>query len=141
MDLKAFMRRVKMRLDFDAFYLIPDANHVHMLLVVYDGDIKHFTRKAKKRPYCWDIKLNEFNSSVGEYLENKVKYLMNKRNMNINQYEDIVYDFYPNRERIDSFFDKFPTVYDYKLHEMGKRIRKNLLRSTTNTDCFNPIIT
>ena len=36
-DLKAFMRRAKNRLDFSAFYLIPDTNHVHMLLVVYDA--------------------------------------------------------------------------------------------------------
>jgi len=127
-DLKAFMKKVRLKLDFDAFYLIPDINHVHMLLVVYNGDIKHFKRKAKNRPYCWNIKVNEFNSSEGEYLENKVKYLITKRNMNLAYYEDIVYDFYPNRERIDSFFDKYPTVYEYKLYEMGKAINGKFRR-------------
>ena len=127
-DLKAFMRRVKKRIDFDAFYLIPDTNHVHMLLVVYDGNIEHFDRKVRKRPYCWDIWKKPFDSDMGEYLENKVKYLMSKRNMNLADYENIVYDFYPDRERIDSFFDKYSTVYDYKLSETGKALSEKFRR-------------
>lgn len=124
-DLKAFLRRIKNKIDFDAFYLFPDNNHVHMLLVLYDGDIKHFTNMAKRRPYCWDIIVGAFKLDfMDDYLENKVKYIMSKKNLNTNRYENIIYDFYPDRERIDTFFDRFPTVYDYKLHEMSRKLRE-----------------
>jgi hypothetical protein len=36
--------------------------------------------------------------------------------------------FYPNRERIDAFFDKYESMYDFKLHEMGKALREKLSR-------------
>jgi hypothetical protein len=52
LDLIAFLRRIRKRLDFDAFYIIPNETHVHILLVLYDGDIKHFIRKAKDKPYA-----------------------------------------------------------------------------------------
>ena len=112
-DLKAFMRRVKKRLDFDAFYLIPDTNHVHMLLVVYNGNIKHFNRKAEKRPCCWNIKVNEFNSSLDEYLENKVKYLMKKRNMNPQDDWATPPRFLESLDKVYKFdFDPCPWMHD-----------------------------
>ena len=47
-DLLSFLRKIRKRLDFDAFYIIPNETHVHILLVLYDGDIKHFIRKANE---------------------------------------------------------------------------------------------
>ena len=38
-DLIAFLRGIRKRSDFDAFYIIPNENHVHILLVLYDGDV------------------------------------------------------------------------------------------------------
>lgn len=130
-DLKAFFRRIKNKIDFDAFYLIPDKNHVHMLIALYDGDIKHFIRKAKNRPYCWDIEVGEFNSGfdLDEYIEIKVKYIMSKKNFDINRYQDIIFNFYPDRKRIDKFFDKYPTMYTYKLHKMGRALKDKLSKN------------
>lgn len=124
-DLKDFLRRISKRLDFDAFYIIPNETHVHILLVLYDGDIKHFIRQAKNRPYCWNVHWKPFETTMDEYLENKVKYLMAKdRNLNMKNYEEIIYNFYPNKSRIDSFFDKHRNMYEYRLHEMGKNYKK-----------------
>ena len=48
--------------------------------------------------------------------------------MNLAEYENIVYDFYPDKERIDLFFDQYPTVYDYKLHQMAIALNEKLSR-------------
>jgi len=126
-DLKSFLRRVRKRLDFDAFYIIPNENHVHILLVLYDGDIKHFVRQVKNRPYCWNVKWKKFDTNMDEYLENKVKYLMEKdRNMDMKNYEEIIYNFYPDKNRIDSFFDKHRNMYEYTLFLQGKELKERL---------------
>ena len=45
---------------------------------------------------------------MDEYLEHKVEYLMEDgRNMKMKDYEEIIYNFYPDKNRIDSFFDKY----------------------------------
>jgi hypothetical protein len=126
LDLIAFLMRIRKRLDFDAYYIIPNENHVHILLVLYDGDIKRFIRQAKGRPYCWNVKWDKFDTTMDEYLENKVGYLMKNKNMNMKNYEEIIYDFYPDKNRINSFFDKFRNMYEYRLHEMSKKMRKVL---------------
>jgi len=129
LDLIAFLMRVRKRLEFDAFYIIPDENHVHILLVLYDGDIKHFIKQAKRRPYCWNVEWAEFATTMDEYLEHKVKYLMEDgRNMKMKDYEEIIYNFYPDKNRIDSFFDKNRNMYEYRLHEMKKELSKRLSR-------------
>ena len=61
-------------------------------------------------------------------MENKIKYLMGKKNLNIRQYEEIIFDFYPDRKRIDAFFDQYQTIYDYRLSELGKAISERLKR-------------
>jgi hypothetical protein len=128
-DLIAFLMRLRNRLDFSAFYIIPDETHVHILLVLYDGDIKHFIRQAKNRPYCWNVEWKPFETTMDEYLENKVKYLMAKdKNMDMKNYEEIVYNFYPDKNRINSFFDKHRNMYEYRLHEMGKGLCYRLYR-------------
>jgi hypothetical protein len=126
-DFKGFLRRIRKRLDFDAFYIIPNETHVHILLVLYDGDIKHFIRKAKDKPLCWNVEWSKFDTTMDEYLENKVKYLMAKdRNMDMKNYEGITYDFYPDKSRIDSFFDKYRNMYEYTLQETGKPLINRL---------------
>ena len=103
-----------------------------MLLVLYQGDIKHFIRKAKNKPYYWDVKWKPFDTTKDEYLENKVKYLMEDGgNMDMRNYEEIIYDFYPDRKRIDSFFDRHRNMYDYKLYEMGRNLRKRFWKIET----------
>jgi hypothetical protein len=85
--------RVRIRLDFDVFNIIPNENHVHILLVLYDVDIKHFIRKAKDKPLCWNVEWKPFDTTMDEYLENKVKYLIEKdRNMDMKNYEEIIYN-------------------------------------------------
>lgn len=124
-DLKALLRRIRKRLDFDAFYIIPNENHVHILLVLYNGNIKHFIRKAKDKPLCWNVEWAEFATTMDEYLENKVKYLMAKnRNMDMKNYEEIIYNFYPDKSRIDSFFDKYRNMYEYRLHYLANSLTK-----------------
>ena len=60
---------------------------------------------------------------MDEYLENKVKYLMEKDiNMDMKNYEEIIYNFYPDKNRIDSFFDKHRNMYEYRLREMRKEL-------------------
>ena len=133
-DFKMFLKRARRSVNFDAFYLIPNADHLHMLLVLYKGNVKHLVNQARKRPYCWNVKSGPFSSNkLDEYLDNKVKYLMLAKNMNLKQYEEILYDFYPNRDRIDKFFDQYQIFYDYKLHEMGKELRVRL--KTTLGNC------
>ncbi len=83
---------------------------------------------AKNRPYCWNVKWKKFDTTMDEYLENKVGYLMKDKNINLRNYEEIIYDFYPDRERIDTVFDKFQTVYDYKLHDMSKALKEKLAK-------------
>lgn len=119
-DLKDFLRRTRKNIDFDAFYIIPNENHVHILIVLYNGNIKTFLRKARKRPCCWDVGYDDFATTVDEYLENKVKYCMGKKNMNIRNYEEIVYDFYPNKDRLNAFFDRHRNMYEYRLQEMSR---------------------
>ena len=122
-DFRAFLEKARLRTDFDAFYLIPDENHVHMLLVLYNGEIKHLLRMVIKRPYCWNVKWDQFQPRfLDDWLENKIKYFMKDKNVSKYNYEECIYDFYPNKDRIEPFFDKYPTMYDYTLHEMGKYI-------------------
>ena len=129
LDLIAFLRRIRKRLDFDAFYIIPNETHVHILLVLYDGDIKHFIRKAKDKPYCWNVEWKPFDTTMDEYLEKKVEYLMEDgKNMKMKDYEEIIYNFYPDKNRINSFFDEYRNMYEYRLHEMGKKLSKRLSR-------------
>jgi hypothetical protein len=42
-------------------------------------------------------------------------------------YEEIIYDFFPDKSRIDSFFDKYRNIYENKLSEQGKKLMKRLL--------------
>lgn len=95
------------------------------LIFLYDGDIKHFIRKARDKPLCWNVEWNPFDTTMDEYLENKVKYLMDKdRNMDMKNYEEIIYNFYPDKNRIDTFFDKYRNMYEYRLYEMGNELRE-----------------
>lgn len=126
-DFRAFLEKAMLRTDFDAFYLIPDENHIHMLLVLYSGEIKHLLRMLRKRPYCWNIKCGEFKPRfLDEWVANKIKYFMENKNVSKYNYEECIYDFYPNKDRIESFFDKYPSMYDYILHEMGKALRNRV---------------
>ena len=126
-DLIAFIGRVRRKINFDAFYIIPNETHAHILLVLYQGDIKHFIRKAKERPYCWNVKYKPFATTIDNYLENKIKYLMEKeKNMKIKNYEEIIYDFYPDRKRIDSVFGTNRNMYEYELGELGKKLNCKL---------------
>jgi len=115
------------RLDFDAFYTIPNETHVHILLVLYDGNIKHFIMQAKRRPYCRNVEWKKFDTTMDEYLEHKVEYLMEDgRNMKMKDYEEIIYNFYPDKRRIDAFFDKHRNIYEHTLQETGKRLISRL---------------
>ncbi len=129
LDLIAFLMRLRKRLDFDAFYIIPNETHAHILLVLYDGDVKHFIRQVKNRPYCWNVEWKPFDTTMNEYLEKKVEYLMEDgKNMNMKNYDEIIYDFYPDKSRIDSFFEKHRNMYEYRLQEMGKELSEKFLK-------------
>jgi hypothetical protein len=41
-------------------------------------------------------------------------------------YEEIVYNFFPDKIRIDSFFDKHRNMYEYKLHEMSENLIRKI---------------
>jgi hypothetical protein len=43
--------------------------------------------------------------------------------MNMKNYEEIIYNFYPDKSRMDLFFDKHRNMYEYRLYEMGRQIR------------------
>jgi hypothetical protein len=132
-DFRAFLEKAKLRVDFDAFYLIPDENHIHMLIVLHNGDIKHLLRMAKNRPYCWDVKRKDFKIGLmDEWIANKIKYFMKTKNISKYSYEECIYDFYPNRERIDTFFDQYQTMYDYRIHEMGKALKEKMSQKLCN---------
>lgn len=93
------------------------------LIVLYDGDIKHFIRQSKGKPLYWNVKWEKFDTTMDEYLEHKVKYLMEKdRNMKMKNYEEIIYNFYPDKSRIDYFFDRHRNMYEYRLREMRKEL-------------------
>ena len=101
-------------------------DNVHLL---YDGEIKHFIRKATNNPCCWNVEWKPFDTTMNEYLEKKVEYLMEDgKNMNMKNYDEIIYDFFPDKSRIDSFFDKFRNMYEYKLQEMGKELSEKFLK-------------
>ena len=42
--------------------------------------------------------------------------------MEMKNYEEIIYNFYPDKNRIDSFFNEHRNMYEYRLHEMGKKL-------------------
>ena len=64
---------------------------------------------------------------MDEYLEHKVEYLMEDgKNMKMKDYEEIIYNFYFDKNRIDSFFDKYRNMYEYKLHEIGKELKNKI---------------
>jgi len=66
---------------------------------------------------------------MDEYLDKRVKYLMEDgKNMKMKNYEEIIYNFYPDKNRTDSFFDKHRNMYEYRLHEMEKGLSVKLSR-------------
>ena len=42
--------------------------------------------------------------------------------MKMKDYEEIIYNFYPDKNRIDSFFDKHRNMYEYRLHAMVRKL-------------------
>ena len=42
--------------------------------------------------------------------------------MNMKDYEEIIYNFHPDKNRINSFFDKYRNMYQYRLGEMRKEL-------------------
>jgi hypothetical protein len=132
-DFRAFLERARIRTDFDAFYLIPDENHIHMLLVLYSREIKHLLRLARKHPYYWNVKCGEFEPRfLDDWLANKVKYIMKDKNLSKYNYEECIYDFYPNKDRIESFFEQYPSMYEFTLEEMGRELTEKMSQKYSN---------